>query len=354
MFGHPDFDGHEQIICARDVDAGLSAIIAIHSTAMGPAFGGCRMRPYPSDAAALSDALRLSRGMTYKAALCGLPYGGGKSVIIGEPETQKTDALLRAMGRLVESLGGRYIIADDVGTSLRDLAVMGAETQHTAARTVSAQQPLAPTAYGVFLAMRAAAAHVLQRADLEGMSVAVQGLGNVGFPLCELLHGAGARLVVTDLDTTRVGAAVESFGATAVDVADVYDQPVDIFAPCALGSVIDDRTVGRLRARIVCGGANNQLAAARHDVELASRNITFIPDYLAGAGGVIDFHQESIDDSPEAVMRAVEVIEALTRDILRRAQDAGRTAAQIGEQLVRERLDAARAARTISVFTARL
>jgi leucine dehydrogenase len=283
--------------------------------------------------------------MTYKAAICGLPYGGGKSVIIGDPKTQKTEALLRAMGRLVETLRGRYIIADDVGTNLQDLAVMRLETHHTAATTVSAQQPLAVTAYGVFHALKAAALHVLQRSELEGVAVAVQGLGNVGLPLCDLLHKAGASLVVTDSDRTRVDTAVDTFGATAVTVDEVYDQQVDIFAPCALGSVINAQTVARLRTRIVCGGANNQLATAVAGVELASRNITFIPDYLAGAGGVIDFHQESIDDCPEAVMGAVEIIGALTRDIPQTAQETGRTADQIGEQLVRERLNAARAAR---------
>jgi len=344
MFCHADYDGHERIIYARDADAGLSAIIAIHSTAMGPAFGGCRMSPYATDAAALSDALRLSRGMTYKAAICGLPYGGGKSVIIGDPRTQKTEALLRAMGRFVETLAGRYIIADDVGTTLQDLTTIRLETRHTAAATTSAQQPLATTAYGVFSALRAAALHVLQRSDLSGLSIAVQGLGNVGLPLCDLLHNAGARLVVTDLDRMRVEAADACFGATAVAVDDVYDQRVDIFAPCALGAVINDQTVRRLKARIVCGGANNQLAAARHDAELAARNITYIPDYLAGAGGVIDFHQESIDDRPEAIMAAVDVIGTITRDTLVRARESGHTPAQIGEQLVRERLS--RAART--------
>lgn len=342
MFSHPDYDEHEQVIHARDVGAGLSTIVAIHSTAMGPAFGGCRMWPYATEAAALGDALRLSRGMTCKAALCGLPYGGGKSVIIGDPRMHRTEALLRAMGRVVEGLGGRYIIADDIGTTLQDLAVMRMETHHTAAATVAAQQTLAMTAYGVFQALKAATSHVLTRSDLEGLTVAVQGLGNVGLPLCELLDNAGARLIVTDLDRRRIDTAVERFAATAVAVDKVYDQPVDIFAPCALGAVINDETVARLKARIICGGANNQLASPRHDAELAARGITFIPDYLAGAGGVIDFHQESIDDRPEAIMAAVEAIGEITRDILRRAGATGRTPAEIAEELVRRRLQDAK------------
>jgi leucine dehydrogenase len=345
MFHHPDFDDHEQVVFARDVTSGLRAIVAVHSTLCGPAFGGCRIWPYRSDDEALTDALRLSRGMTYKATICALPYGGGKSVILGDPKTIKTPALLRAMGGVVERLGGRYVIADDIGTTLDDLRLMRETTEHTAAATSAAGQPLPVTAYGVFQALRAAVEHALGRQDLEGLRVAVQGLGNVGLPLCRHLHEAGAALVVTDLSGGRVAEAERAFGALSVDPDAIYEQPVDVFAPCALGAILNDRTIPRLRAKIVCGGANNQLAEARHDAALAARGILFVPDYLANAGGVIDFHQERTgDDAPDAVLAAVARLYEITGDVLARAARAGETPLQVADRIVLDRLaDAHRA-----------
>jgi leucine dehydrogenase len=345
MFHHPDFDDHEQVLFVRDVAAGLRAIVAVHSTALGPAFGGCRMWPYESEAEALTDALRLSRGMTYKAAICELPYGGGKSVILGDARRAKTPALLRAMGQVVERLGGRYVIADDIGTTLDDLRVMREVTAHTAAATLAAGQPLPVTAYGVFQAIRAAVAHALGRQDLEGLRIAVQGLGNVGLPLCRYLAEAGAALSVTDLDPARVAEATRAFGALAVEPGAIYAQPVEVFAPCALGAVLNDRTILRLDARIVCGGANNQLAEPRHAAALAARGILFVPDYIANAGGVIDFHQERIgDDAPDAVLGAVARIHDITDEVLARAARAGETPLEIADRIVRARLAAARRA----------
>ena len=344
MFSHRDYDAHERVVYARDEAAGLSAIVALHSTALGPAFGGCRMWPYADDDAALADVLRLSRGMTYKATICELPYGGGKSVIVGDPRADKTEALLEAMGRLVDSLGGRYIVADDVGTTLADLQVMRRATSHTAAATAAAQEPLAVTAYGVLMAIEAAAAGLLGRSDMDGLRIAVQGLGAVGLPLCGYLAERGARLTVTDLDQARVVEAVESFGAVAAGPDDIYDAEVDRFAPCALGAVIDDATVARLKARVVCGGANNQLAEPRHDRALAERGIAFVPDYLANAGGVIDFHQETVDDSPAAILAAVERIRAIAADVLRRAAAEGATPLEVADAIVRQRLAAGRRA----------
>ena len=196
MFSHPEYDGHEELVHAYDAASGLRAIVALHNTALGPAFGGCRMYPYADEAQALTDVLRLSRGMTYKAAICELPYGGGKSVILADPRRDKTPELLRAMGRLIERLGGRYITADDVGTTLEDLAVLRTVTRHTAGATLSAQAQLAVTAYGVLMAIEAAVHHYYQRDELSGLKFAVQGLGNVGFPLCRYLHERGAELVV--------------------------------------------------------------------------------------------------------------------------------------------------------------
>jgi leucine dehydrogenase len=338
MFSHPEAEEHELVQYIHDPSSGLRAIIALHSTVLGPAFGGCRMWPYASEAEALSDALRLSRGMTHKAAIMNLPYGGGKTVVIGDPARDKTPALLHALARAVERLRGRYIIADDIGTSLDDLAVMRQVTRHTAAATLAARAPLAVTAYGVLMAIRAAVLHRLGRADLAGLKVAVQGLGQVGLPLCGYLHDAGASLVVADLNPKRTMQAKRRFGAQVVEPQAIFAQPVDLFAPCALGGVLDDRTIPCLEARLVAGGANNQLALARHDAMLAERGILYVPDYIANAGGVIDFDQEQRDDRPEAVLAAVARIYDVTLDVLKRAKAAGVTPLTLADRLVAERL----------------
>jgi leucine dehydrogenase len=339
MFTHPEFDGHERVVFANDAASGLRAIVALHSTALGPGFGGCRMWPYADETKALTDVLRLSRGMTYKAAICELPYGGGKSVILGDSKRDKTPELLRAMGRLVASFGGRYIIADDVGTTLADLAVMRTVTGHTAAATASAQEPLAVTAYGVLMAQTAAVAHHLRQDDFRGLRVAVQGLGNVGLPLCGYLRERGAELVVTDIDRERCARAAREYDARVAGADEIYDQQAELFAPCALGAILNDDTIPRLKAQIVCGGANNQLAEARHDAMLAGRGIAYVPDYLANAGGVIDFYQEHIDDRPEAILRSVERIRDITSDVLAQAASSGETAQQVADRRVRERIE---------------
>ncbi len=338
MFSHTDFDGHEHVVHAFDSASGLKAIIAIHSTALGPAFGGCRMWPYADDGAALSDALRLSRAMTAKCAIVGVPCGGGKSVIIGDPATHKSAELLRAMGRLVNSLGGRYVIADDVGTTLDDLAVMRSQTPHTAAATASAMQPVPVTAHGVFSALQAAAAHVFGTDGIKGLTVAVQGLGNVGGPLCAYLSGHGAHLVVSDLDPRRVDAAVRQHGASAVAADAIYDVNADIFAPCALGGVLSATTVPRLAVRLVCGGANAQLDTPADAERMAARGIVYVPDYLVSAGGVIDFHQERIDDRPEATLAAVEVIGRITGEVLAQSRGSGERPLAICDAIVRQRI----------------
>ena len=348
MFNHSDYDGHERVLFANDAASGLKALVAIHSSALGPAFGGCRMYPYDDEGRALADVLRLSKGMTYKAAICGLPYGGGKSVIMGDPRRDKTPTLLHAMGRLVESLSGQYIIADDVGTTLADLAVMRAATTHTAAATAAAQLPLAVTAYGVLMAITAAVKHALGRADLEGLAVAVQGLGAVGLPLCGYLREQGAKLIVADIDAARAAQAASEHAAKVVEPEAIYDEAAQVFAPCALGAVLNTETIPRLRCQLICGGANNQLASAPDDAALAARRIVFVPDYLANAGGVIDFYQESIDDRPEAVLATVERIRDITADVLKRAASAGETPLRVADRIVQERLRAAEAKRRVT------
>lgn len=335
---HPDFDHHEQVVAVADPGSGLNALVAIHSTVLGPAFGGCRMWPYRDQAAALTDALRLSRAMTFKAAICGLPYGGGKAVVIGDPRREKSPALLQSLGQVVEELGGRYIIADDVGISLDDLQALRMVTSHTAAATVGAQQPLAATAYGVVAAMRAAVRHHLGQDRLRGARVAIQGLGQVGFALARYLHQEQADLVVTDVDVDRVRAAERAFGAFSLPPDQILSSPADILAPCALGGVLDAAAAARTQARIICGGANNQLRDDKTDDLLAARGIVFVPDYLASAGGVIDFHQERIDDRPAAVLEAVGRIGNITYNLLERAARSGRTPKAEADDEVRRRL----------------
>src|SRR5258706_6967963 len=257
MFSHPDYDGHEALLFTKDAASGLRALIAIHDPTLGPAFGGCRMYPYASEQHAMTDVLRLSRGMTYKAAICELPYGGGKSVIIADPRRDKTPALLHAMGRIIEGLGGRYITADDVGTTLADLMIMREVTRHTAGATAAAQQTFPATAFGVFEALRAAAEVCLGRSDLEGLRVAVQGLGNVGMPLCGSLSAAAAALVVSDLDANRCAQAAATYGANVAAPEEIHTQHVDVLVPAALGGGLHDATIQCPRCRGVCGGAHH-------------------------------------------------------------------------------------------------
>jgi len=297
IFTHPAFDAHEQVAFCCDARSGLKAIIAIHNSALGPALGGCRMWPYRSEAEALTDVLRLSRGMTYKAALAGLPLGGGKSVVIGDPARDKTPALFRALGRFVDALGGRYIVAEDVGIAVEDVDAMAGVTRHVAgAGNGGAGDPAPATAYGVYMGLAAAVRHRLARGSLAGLRVAIQGLGHVGGELARLLNREGVELVVADIHPATVERAVRDFGARAVAPEAVYDAEVDVFAPCALGAVVNDDTVARLKAKVVAGSANNQLAEDRHGDALAARGILYAPDYAINAGGLIYVSAEAARD----------------------------------------------------------
>ena len=294
LFSHSEFDDHHEVVFCRDAAAGLTAIIAIHDLGRGPALGGCRMWPYENEDEALTDVLRLSRGMTYKSALADLPYGGGKSVILGDPRSDKSEALFLAMGRFVESLGGRYVIAEDVGIGVPDIETVAKETGHVAGVTAGGSgDPSPATAWGVFNGIRAAVVHRLGRSDLNGVKVAVQGLGSVGYALCGFLAESGAELVVTDIDRAAVERAVAELGAMAVAPEAVLDAEVDVFAPCALGAVIDDQAVERLKAVVVAGSANNQLAEPRHGALLKDRGVLYAPDYVINAGGVINISHET-------------------------------------------------------------
>jgi leucine dehydrogenase len=304
--------GHEQVVFCHAPEAAYRGIIAIHDTTLGPSLGGCRFWNYASDEEALIDVLRLSKGMTYKAAVAGLNLGGGKSVIIGDNKTTRREAIFRAHGRFVESLKGRYITAEDVGTSVDDMDYVLMETEHVTGIRGGSGDPSPVTAFGVYRGIKAAARHKLGSDDLEGVSVAVQGLGHVGCYLCEDLAEEGARLIVTDIDPDKVADVASRFGAEAVEPDAIYDADAEIFAPCALGAVVNDDTIPRFRFQAIAGGANNQLAEERHGDELERRGILYAPDYVINGGGLINVYGEiqgwSADQSKR---KAAEIYESL-------------------------------------------
>ncbi|WP_207478191.1 Glu/Leu/Phe/Val family dehydrogenase [Arenibaculum pallidiluteum] len=338
VFEKLDFDGHEQVAFVTDRQTGLRAVIAIHDTARGPALGGCRMWRYGSEDEAVRDVLRLSRGMSYKNALADLPFGGGKSVILGCPRTGKTPALMAAMGRAVERLCGRYVIAEDVGTTVEDMAEIRGQTAHVAGLAEGSGDPSPATAWGVFQGLRAAVDHKLRRNSLDGLRVAVQGLGHVGRQLCGHLARNGARLTVTDIDDERTREAAESLGATVVAPEAIYDVEADVFAPCALGAVINDGTVPRLKVAVVAGAANNQLAEPRHGALLAERGILYAPDYVINAGGVINISHERGGYDRERAFAHVARIGDTLRLVFERAAQDGVAPHVAADHLARERL----------------
>ena len=330
-------DRYETVVCAIDPETGLDAIIAIHNSARGPALGGCRMWAYESPEAALTDVLRLGKGMTYKNALAELPFGGGKSVIVGDPAKDKTPRLMQAMGQFVESLDGRYIIAEDVGTGPGDMAIMRRETAHVAGLEGASGDPSPATAWGVFHGIQAAVKERLGRDDLEGLGVAVQGLGHVGYDLALQLAEAGAKLWVSDINEDAVADAVKAFGAFAVAPDRIYDLDVDVFAPCALGGVVNDETIDRLRCKIVAGSANNQLAEDRHGKALAERDILYAPDFAINAGGVINIYYELGTYDRDTAFAHVARIHDTLLTIFARARQAGIPTNEAADRVAEER-----------------
>jgi len=301
--------GHEQLVICADESAGYRGIIAIHDTTLGPALGGTRFWNYASDEEAIVDALRLARGMTYKNAVAGLNLGGGKSVIIGDNRTANREMIFRAHGRFVESLGGRYVTAEDVGTSTADMDYVFMETGYVAGLATRSGDPSPVTARGVFRAIQASAMHRWGSADLAGKTVTVQGMGNVGTYLCKELHAVGAKLIVSDIRPERVQHVVDTYGATAVEGDVIYAAKADIFAPCALGAILNDTTIPALKVEIVCGGANNQLLEPeKHGAELEKRGIAYAPDFVANAGGVINVYGELAGWTRERALRKADEI----------------------------------------------
>src|SRR6266498_1649257 len=284
--------GHEQVMMCSDPSCGYRGVIAVHSTRLGPALGGTRFWNYPTDEEAVTDALQLLRGMTYKNAVAGLHLGGGKSVIIGDNRTVDRKPIFRAHGRFVESLGGRYITAEDVGTSTRDMDFVHLETDHVAGLASKSGDPSPVTAHGVLRAIQASAKERWGSDDLTGKTVALQGCGHVGQYLARELHAAGAKLIVTDIDPERAKRVAAETGATIVKPDAIYGVKADIFAPCALGGIINDETIPQLQVEIIAGGANNQLAEERHGDMLEEKGLTYAPDYVINAGGLVNVNAE--------------------------------------------------------------
>lgn len=311
--------GHEQIVFFNDPSCNLKAIIAIHDTTLGPALGGCRMWPYKTEEDAVLDVLRLSKGMTYKAAVSGLNLGGGKAVIIGDPKKDKTEALFRSFGRLVESLNGRYITAEDVNITVDDIEHIFLETNMVTGVDLihgGSGNPAPYTALGVFRGMEAACLKVFGQRDLKGRKVAIQGVGSVGFELAKLLNKSGATIFYTDIGEENTKRMKEHLpNAQFVNPAEIFDVECDVYAPCALGASINDETLSRLKCKIVCGAANNQLKEDRHGLELKKRNILYCPDYLINAGGLMNVSIEFEGWSDTKSRRMIDKIFNTTLDI---------------------------------------
>lgn len=326
----------EALHVVQDPDTGLRAIIAIHSTKLGPALGGCRYLAYPDDVSALRDAVRLAQGMSYKAALAGLDQGGGKAVIIRPPHVDNRGALFEAFGRFIETLKGRYITAVDSGTSSADMDCIAQHTGHVTS-TTSAGDPSPHTAMGVFAGIRATAQARLGSDDLDGLRVAIQGLGNVGFGLAEQLHAAGAELIVSDIDNGRVSLAMEQLGAQAVAPDALLSTPCDILAPCGLGGVLNAESVGQLHCAAVAGAANNQLASTEIADELEARGILYAPDYVINSGGLIYVALKHRGEGLPGITAHLSKIGMRLTEVFAHAQADKRSPARVADRLA-ERL----------------
>jgi len=333
VFEAPEFDDHEQVLFVNEPDAGLRAIIAIHNTRLGPALGGCRMWPYANEREAIRDVLRLSRGMTYKAAVLDCGLGGGKSVIIGDPHKEKTPELFNAMGRAIDSLNQRYIVGEDIGTNPLDMREIRNATDCVSCLLVEDGgygDPASMTALGVFSAMQAGLEHTLGSMNFEGV-------GNVGRNLCRLLDEAGARLTVCDVHEANLQAVVDEFGAQVLAPESIYEADVDVFAPCAMGAILNDTTIPQLRAKVVAGAANNQLDRNDHGQMLAGRGIAYLPDYVSNGGGLVscaaEWYNKDIGDVPVDVRRIYDSC----KDILERADSSGVTTSVAADRIAEER-----------------
>ena len=335
------FDDHERVIFCSDVKTGLRAIIAIHSTALGPSAGGTRLWAYESDDAALHDALRLSHAMSYKNAMAGLRFGGGKAVIIKTPDFKGTDALYEKYGEFVDQLNGTYVTAEDVGMSVKIMEVVARKTSYVSGLSPkeghAGGDPSPKTAFGVFKGIEAAVLFQLDRDSVDGLTVAVQGVGNVGYQLCKYLAEGGAKLVIADIEKARVKRACDEFGASSVAIDEIVTVEADVLAPCALGATINAQVIPSLRAAIVAGGANNQLEMAEDGQRLTDAGILFAPDYVINGGGIINVASEYFDDADDdEVMRRVAEIGPRLTGIFEAAKKSGKPTNMVADEMARE------------------
>lgn len=327
VFSNTSFSEHEHVAFHHDPVSGLKAIIAIHNTALGPSLGGCRMYPYANDDEAITDALRLSKGMTYKAAMANLPMGGGKSVIIGNPHSDKSPEIMQAMGVFVESLGGQYIVAEDSGIAVSDVHMMAQQTKYAGGLNAkftyegdpSDGNPAPSTAYGTFVGLKAAVDFALQK-DLSELTVAIQGVGQVGYRLAKHLHKAGAKLIIADTFAPAVDKAQSEFGAKVVDINEIHAVDADVLAPCALGATINPTTINSIKAKVIAGAANNQLLTESLGQSLFDKGITYAPDYVINAAGIIDIHHQQVDSSAAKMKAHIEMIGSTLTEIFTLSQ----------------------------------
>lgn len=341
VFEDSAFDDHERVVFCRDAKTGLQAIIAIHSTALGPAAGGTRLWAYDSDDAAMHDALRLSHAMSYKNAMAGLKFGGGKAVIIKTPDFEGTEALYEKYGEFVDKLNGAYVTAEDVGMTVEIMETIGRKTKYVSGLTPKDGQaggdPSPKTSWGIFHGILAAVAFQLGRDSVEGLTVAVQGVGNVGYHLCRFLSDAGAKLVVADIDEVRVQRAIEEFGATAVGLDEIVSCRADVLAPCALGATINAQSIPTLQTTIVAGGANNQLETPEDGQRLSDAGILYAPDYVINGGGIINVASEYYGDvDDEGVMHLAAAIGPRLTGIFEVAKESGKPTNVVADETARK------------------
>jgi leucine dehydrogenase len=334
--------GHEEVVLCTNKDVGLKAIIAIHNTSLGPALGGTRMWTYKNDEDALVDVLRLSKGMTYKAAAAGLNLGGGKAVIIGDPKKDKSEGLFRAFGRFIESLNGRYFTAEDVGTDVNDMEYINMETKYVTGidpRHGGSGDPSPFTAHGVLMGIKACVKERYNSESLKGMRVAIQGTGSVGRHLVELLHREKAEITIADTDKERVDKLSEQFGCKVVAPEAIYDVEAEIFSPCALGAIINDDTLPRLKFQIIAGGANNQLKEHRHGDILREKNILYAPDYVINAGGLMNVYVELEGYSRERALNMTRGIYYNLRKVFSLAKSENCPTNKAADRVAEERIE---------------
>jgi leucine dehydrogenase len=346
IFEHREFDHHERVCFVDDERAGLQAIIAIHSSVLGPAAGGCRVWDYRTSTDALADALRLSRGMSLKSAAAGLPLGGGKAVILRPKGGFDRRRLMEAFGEAVDGFGGNYWTAEDVGTNVDDMEVIASRTRYVAGRTAGASpsgDPSPSTAFGVAVCLQAAVDHLWAGRSLSGLTIAVQGLGNVGMELCRILHESGASLIVADIDEQKTKAAAEAFDARIIGVEQIHAAKCDVLAPCALGGSLNASTIPHIQARLVCGAANNQLDTIDDAMRLQQRGITYAPDFIANAAGICSVASEILNiNDPAWVKTRITALGQTMRDVLARSAETQQTTAVVAESLARSRIEAGR------------